>query len=283
VIKQHINLIWLILVLVLAAEARAQGDLDLLSLSVRPNVVILFDNSGSMNHHMWDDDFDRTVTYPSWCGLASGATGTVTYSVSSADPYFDWTRCGVTRRLYHDNSTPDNTRYDANYLNWLFTATAAQLANEPQQTRLQAAKETMINVIDNVNPDTGLGTYEENVRFGLAQFNTDSNGGYISNAPAAGNKSALKTQIQSIRGTSWTPLSETLVDIGRYFAGPNLLGTYPQYNKTLTGGLGTAPASPMDYFCRKSFVIIVTDGEPTQALPSARLVWMRRGQDVTMG
>ncbi len=66
---QPLKLIALALVLFLAGDARAQGDLDLLAASVPPNVMILFDNSGSMNHHLWDDDFDTSVVYPSWCGL----------------------------------------------------------------------------------------------------------------------------------------------------------------------------------------------------------------------
>jgi type IV pilus assembly protein PilY1 len=268
---QPLKLIALALVLLLASDARAQGDLDLLTTTVPPNVMILFDNSGSMNHHLWDDDFDPALTYASWCGLASGPTSSVTYSISPGGPTWNLTLCGVTRTLYHDTTTSQNTRYDANYLNWLYgVATAAELADEPQQTRLQAAKESITAVIDSVNPDDvsePLG-YQERVRFGLANFRGGGSpdGGFVSAPIASGNKSAVKSDINATVGDTWTPLSETLVDLGRYFAGSNLLDSYPRYNKNTANGDATAspPASPIDVFCRKNFVLIVTDGEPTQ-------------------
>ncbi len=142
--SQWTKLVALALVLILAGEVRAHGDVDLITSSVPPKVMILFDNSGSMTHHLWDDDFDTSVTYSSWCGLLSGATGTITYTISPGGSTWNLNLCGVTRTLYHDNTTPQSTRYDANYLNWLYgVATPAQLANEPDQTRLQAAKEAI--------------------------------------------------------------------------------------------------------------------------------------------
>ena len=268
---QPLKLIALALVLFLAGDARAQGDLDLLAASVPPNVMILFDNSGSMNHHLWDDDFDPSVIHPSWCGLLSQATGTITYSIGPGSSTWNLDLCGVTRTLYHDTSTSQSTRYDANYLNWLYgVATPAQLANEPDQTRLQAAKESITAVIDAVNPDDAsdpLG-YQERVRFGLAKFESggDPDGGFVSVPIASDNKTAVKNGIDATVANTWTPLSETLVDVGRYFAGSNLLGSYDQYDRNTTDGddTGSPPPSPIDVFCRKNFVVVVTDGEPTR-------------------
>ena len=44
-------------------EAPAQSDLELLTRVIPPNVMILLDNSGSMSHAMWPDDFDPEVFY----------------------------------------------------------------------------------------------------------------------------------------------------------------------------------------------------------------------------
>ena len=240
--SQPLKLTLLALVLFLASNVRAQGDLDLLAASVPPNVMILFDNSGSMNHHLWDDDFDTSVIYSSWCGLLSGATGTISYSINPGSSTWNLDLCGVTRALYHDTSTPQNTRYDANYLNWLYgVATPAQLSNESNQTRLQAAKVSITSVIDAVNPDDAAAPlgYQERVRFGVANFRTGSNpdGGYVSVPIANGNKTAVKNGIDATVGNTWTPLSESLVDVGRYFAGTNLLGSYSQYDKNTTDGV----------------------------------------------
>ncbi len=47
--------------LAVPARALGQGDLDLVSSVVPPNVMLLLDNSGSMSHAMWADDFDPLV------------------------------------------------------------------------------------------------------------------------------------------------------------------------------------------------------------------------------
>ncbi|MFQ5513572.1 MAG: pilus assembly protein [Myxococcota bacterium] len=264
-------LLWTLLALVLARDGRAQGDLDLLTTSVPPNVMILFDNSGSMNHHLWDDDFDPNILYSS-C-LTPSATGTRTYFFSPSNGSSFQASCkGQVRTIYTDTTTSSWTRYDYNYLNWLFQAstTSAMLADEPQQTRLQAAKQTINAVIDTVNPDDPgepFG-YHEKVRFGLAQFMSGSKpkGGFVKVPITDGNKTTVMSAISNMVGNTWTPLSETLVDIGRYFAGANGLGSFSTYNKnTKNGGSGgTVPGSPLDVSCRNNFVIIVTDGEPTK-------------------
>ncbi|MEE9281716.1 MAG: PilC/PilY family type IV pilus protein, partial [Myxococcota bacterium] len=61
-----------------------------------------------------------------------------------------------------------------------------------------------------------------------------------------------------------TPLSEALVDMGRYFAGEDKLGTYDVYNRK--DWTGKNPQRPIDVHCRKSFVIVLTDGQPTSDL-----------------
>ncbi|MFQ5698114.1 MAG: pilus assembly protein [Myxococcota bacterium] len=299
----------LTLVFGFADHARGDaGDLDLLSTAVAPNVMILFDNSGSMNHHLWDDDFDPTTLYPAhgylWCpptipgsscpntaGInpaamcpnnpsGTGSSWDVSRIVPGQCPNnegaygfggsssFNFSISGTTRTIYTDTSVPQSTRYSANYLNWLYgQSTSAERANEPTQTRLQAAKSMITQVIDQVDPDDGMGGYTENVRFGLSRFDSKNfDGGFVNVPISSGNKNNVKSGISSIQGNTWTPLSETLVDIGRYFAGSNKLGSYDKYDRNTKDGKKTSnpPSSPVDLFCRKNFVIIITDGEPTK-------------------
>ncbi|MGH7342258.1 MAG: hypothetical protein ACREKH_17355, partial [Candidatus Rokuibacteriota bacterium] len=73
-----------------------------------------------------------------------------------------------------------------------------------------------------------------------------------------------------------TPLSETLVDVGRYFAGARRIcdpsdntPCYGQYNNltngsTVTSPFAGVPVTPVDSICRKNFVVFMTDGAPTQ-------------------
>jgi hypothetical protein len=151
------------------AHAAMADDLDLVTTSVPPNVVILFDNSGSMNHHLWDGDFDPNKVYPGWCWFGQAPTVAGSSCPGLGNPgdecpnnetalgvsgTFNYTCGGVTRMLYHDASTPQMTRYSVNYMNWLYgIATPADLVDEPTETRLQAAKKMTSQVVDAVNPD----------------------------------------------------------------------------------------------------------------------------------
>jgi type IV pilus assembly protein PilY1 len=276
----------LVVVTLVAVRPALASDLDLLTTSTPPNVVILFDNSGSMNHHLWDDDFNPQKVYPDWCGFGQAPTIAGSSCPGLGNPShecpnnetalglsgtFSYTCGGVTRMLYHDGSTPQMTRYSLNYFNWLYgVATPADLLDEPTQTRLQAAKEMTNQVVDAVNPDDGTGGYTENVRFGLSRFHASSpyNGGFVSVPVAPNNKNTVKTGVNNITGVTWTPLSESLVDIARYYAGTEGFGTYSDYDRNTTTGAVTAspPVSPIDVYCRKNFVIVVTDGEPTMDL-----------------
>ena len=110
------GLLALALLLAPAAATAQSGDLDILSSAVPPNVMVLFDNSGSMNHHLWDDDFNPEVVYPSFCWsqapTVSGSScpgygnpgdecpnnETVGEQIDQEQSY---THCGVTRTLYH--------------------------------------------------------------------------------------------------------------------------------------------------------------------------------------
>ena len=269
--------------LLLAASPAFAGstDLDLLSGGgLPPNTVILFDNSGSMRHHVWDDDFDPKKLYADTCWTGSTIAGSscpglgnpgdecpdnqlYTNAYDDDAPTLSVTCNAVTRTIYID---PDvsTTRYSINYLNWLFgTATSTDLLDEPQQTRNQAAKAVIKEVIDGVNPDLGTG-YEENVRFGLAQFDT-FRGGYLRVPIGPGNKSTLMGEIDNVYPSTWTPIGETLVDIGRYYAGTNGLGSFPDYEFDTNGNsTSSPPESPIDNECRQNFVIVMTDGEPTK-------------------
>ncbi len=74
---------------------RASDDTALFSVAVPPNVMLMVDNSGSMNHAVWHPAFDPAVT-PT-CGHYNNTTS---YSYSSN--IFNLTRCSKTIDLYFD-------------------------------------------------------------------------------------------------------------------------------------------------------------------------------------
>jgi type IV pilus assembly protein PilY1 len=127
-------------------------------------------------------------------------------------------------------------------------------------TRVQVAHDAVTALIDELYPDDGAGGYTATVRLGLTVFRSDNQGGNVVVGIADNNKASLNTQVDNVvtqvlggNGT-YTPLSEALVDIGRYFAGEHGFGSYP----------AVANTSPMDFDCRDNFAVIVTDGEPTR-------------------
>ncbi|MFI5314880.1 MAG: pilus assembly protein [Myxococcota bacterium] len=130
------------------------------------------------------------------------------------------------------------------------------------QDRNNAAKQAITTLVNNVN----LNGLPDKVKFGLARYSTSGNGGYIVVPPTLGNKTVLLSTIAGLPATGGTPLSETLVDVGRYLAGADKLGSYPQYNRDTNGNTvaaSSAPQSPVTSSCEKLFVIAITDGLPT--------------------
>jgi type IV pilus assembly protein PilY1 len=197
---------------------------------------------------------------------------------------------------------PYTARWSKNYLNFLvnYLATNGTLPPSlPTVTRMATAKQVVAELVDRVNPTRANGTIEDNVRFGLARFDTrfadasnepmpaspnadsdvllDPNnagqGGYLVVPVGQGNKGTIVTALNALRPIDYVPLSEALIDVGRYFVGGHAnpsggvgLGVYPVYDRNTTDGRSTAspPGSPISAAadCQKNFVILVTNGDP---------------------
>src|SRR5690606_10362625 len=64
-----------LLVLAAGSPARAVTISEVplfVTTSVTPNVMLLMDDSGSMDNIIWHDDFDPTVTYTDWSPSSGG-------------------------------------------------------------------------------------------------------------------------------------------------------------------------------------------------------------------
>ncbi|MDP2326385.1 MAG: PilC/PilY family type IV pilus protein, partial [Gammaproteobacteria bacterium] len=249
---------------------------------VTPNVMLVVDNSGSMNSIIWAKAYNPTVTYPDWSPMVLTSTncttgtnyekgwlstdGSVTHTTLVNTRYRGTCggvqappTCGagltrgrntlgtVTKCLtLPDPVTGGNTRYSGNYLNYLFNTyannTNLTTGTIPNDFRMRVARNVATNVVNN----------NTNTRLGLTVFNTDQ-GGRVLNTCATGNTASLVTSIAGLTASTWTPLGETLYEVTRYFRG---MSSY--YNSS------TSYTSPIQYRCQKSFVIVITDGYPTQ-------------------
>jgi len=146
--------------------------------------------------------------------------------------------------------------YTAHYLNWYYTADAQD------KTRLQIAIATVVNLLQS----TG------NVRWGLMTFNnnnTTPHGGRVVKAMGDGDDhvASVISIIQGLTATTYTPLSETMWEAYRYYAGKSVdygNATNPAYPvKDAAAQANGLYISPFQNSCQKAFIIYMTDGAPT--------------------
>ena len=287
------------IVLTLApARAYAQSDLDVVTSAVPPNVMILLDNSGSMAHAMWHDDFDPRQFHDlgsvgSECSVGmvpaiDGSDGLCPGSGDALDRCPDngnrrrsgqdvdcatsaipggcaaapasWS-CSLQGARYvfdlPDITSGGNTSWSRNYLSWLFQEIIdGSTPMIPMADRIDTARDALLELIDLINP-AGM---RENVRFGLTNFGSggDPDGGVITEPIASGNRASLIDEVNDIEPSGWTPLAETLVDIAEYMSGDSSVGS------CLASGAIDSSNPMEDAACRKNFVVILTDGEPTK-------------------
>jgi len=223
------------------------------SVSVEPNILIIFDTSGTMSiNDVPGEYYDPSITYSgsyttnavyqkvwgwSWsyelfadnvddlnCPDVKAsllANGRVSGKILDSSSNYN---CGGTEKdLYMGNWI----NYDENY-------------GGAFRTRIDVAQEVITKLIN----DT------ENVRFGLMRFNSSEGGRIVKECGST--KTELIDAVNGLNASGWTPLAETLAEAGLYFAGKDSWfnsGTY---------------TSPMQYRCQKNYVILMTDGQPTQ-------------------
>jgi type IV pilus assembly protein PilY1 len=216
------------------ATTQAQGSCEtplfLQQNSVDANVLLIFDSSGSMNDAMYHDAFNPQVTYS---GSFDPATRyTVSYPGNYRPSDFDWRWTNTVSAYLVNSDFGQPGGYLGNYLNWVYyNATSTQRAAIPVVTRIQVAKAAVNNIV--------LNAY--NIRFGVMRFNGDAGGRLV--APMGTDPTTVAANVNSIAGEDWTPLAETLVSALYY--------------------LRDAPEA-VEYDCQRTFVLVVTDGFPTQ-------------------
>jgi len=203
------------------------------------NVLFVLDSSGSMNTVLFHLDYDWLITY------AGPFDAGDDYGVKKAGifvPSDFQTGLEDEPEIYLVNS--DNSReglYPGNYLNWLFYhATEAQRNSIPLITRVQAEKAVMHELLDEFNPE---GAPTGTLRFGFFTFNASGAGGNLM-SKIGSPREVMLNQVDGVSANGPTPLAETLVDVIDYLS--------------LTGNL-----APIEFSCQKTFVVMLTDGYPT--------------------
>jgi type IV pilus assembly protein PilY1 len=263
---------------------------------VEPNILIIFDNSVSMDDEIPTRQYDKNTTYagsylsnkvykysnPNW--VLFGATAALS-DIDDIPALCTTARNALTNNHFATgvytalnsngtscNQSSKNLRL-GNYQNYMASG------GDLPRRKLDIAADTIKELLDTVG----------DVRVGLMVFNSivsdstvhggsshsNAHGGKILSPvvslttpethPGTGNptthKEVLKYKIDhDISAESFTPLAETLYEAGVYFRG----GVNPPtdnhgyFNPTQTY------TSPIEYSCQKNYVIYMTDGDPTR-------------------
>lgn len=249
--------------------------------SIQPNVLIILDNSGSMN-----DTIDSGVSYNPATAYPVTAKCDGTGPCLSNKVY-NWKPNGSQWISYIDNvasitcakahdslvtngvfngklntggtcSSSAGSYATGNYINWSSTY--------GPRKKIDIAKEVLSKLL---YATTG-------VNFGLMIYNTDegahiagvSDGyGYLGYSAyvkdmdviftgSTTNKTALLNTISNINAGTWTPLGETLFEAMRYYKGAAT--AFPTQNGSITY------TTPIAYSCQKNYIVLITDGMSTQ-------------------
>jgi len=253
----------IIMVLILSTPVMLRADDTeiygtVTSTSLEPNVLIIFDSSGSMSTADVPGEPYNFLTiysgaYPSQAVYIRVRIGRGVYEWQQFAADIDDLNCtsvkdelfvqgyargrinGASQSYTCASGGTSKTLRTGNYINYVDSGVGAS------RRRIDVAKDVIRDLIDRTN----------GVRFGAMRFNNEQGGRLI--AECGIDKTTLKNRIGDIAADGWTPLAETLAEAGLYFAG---MGSW--YNS------GVTYTSPMQERCQKNYIIIMTDGEPTQ-------------------
>jgi type IV pilus assembly protein PilY1 len=207
---------------------------------VPPNVLLILDSSGSMNHHIYHEDY---VEATAWSGPFGRFT---TYYFAPATPALvapsDFNAAladtSIVEPEFLASAGPNGQsgQYFGNYLNWIFYhATAEQRALVPTLTLMDSAHLALNLLLDRA---AGL-------RFGLMTFNGAVGG--VLRSPVGTSVASLRTTIDGVAGGGYTPSAETLLTALTYFQKSDA-------------------SAPIQEACQGNYIVFVTDGYPTKDL-----------------
>lgn len=260
----------------------------LVSTTVQPNVMLLIDNSGSMDNIIWATGYDDNVAHPQWerctersssaCSSWSTMTtaqGNITLTSinrgACSTGYQQFRRLGGTTTkclLLPDPVGGSITRYTGNYLNYLLEtyANSNNTNNEiinltggqiPTEYRMQVARDVANSLVENT----------PGMRFGVSRFYGPQSENYghgaLIDATCGSTVNELQLAISGYTSQTNTPLAEALYEITRYYRG--LDSYYHSSSSTCNANVPCRPyVSPIQYRCQKNFTIVLTDGLPTR-------------------
>ncbi len=253
-------------------------DSDIFGANIQPNVVIMIDNSFSMNDNAPSNTFDvppPSGTKPYYPVLnncdPSGKKTNITYQPCESVKVYKSGGTSIysfyannTGVVGGNNAAAENALntagywsgkingstvnlFTGNYLNYLLGTCAS--GGACVKSKMAIAKEVVNSILDSV----------QGVRFGIMTFYYGSTGErgakVVAQVGTNGNAiglAAMKAAVNNLVPTLDTPLGDALYDIGQYYKGlATAHGTQGPFS------------SPIQLECQPNFVIFITDGMQT--------------------
>jgi len=161
--------------------------------------------------------------------------------------------------------------YSGRYINYL------QEQVTSTRTRLEIVQDVAKKTLDGITRvNVGLMRFDVGVSDWFGRLN--SQGGMILHeiADVEEARDDIKGLIDGLTAYGNTPLSETLLEAGNYF-----MGNPVDYGKDSRDQYGKRPSvpgsrtnwtynSPIKYQCQRNFIVLLSDGEPTEDTPQSR-------------
>jgi type IV pilus assembly protein PilY1 len=216
-------LLILIAVACLLPVLSSAKDTDLYMASgegVEPNILIIFDNSGSMGDDVPGPVYDPATTYAAavvplgdkdkvYYRQTSGSWSLFTNTI--AEVACSTARTALTSYGHYEGNTSSScgrnrqTLRTGNYRNYLSWVTSDPLYNTP---KLRVAKNVVQNFLNTV----------QGVRLGVMVFNYSEGGRLHSGIRSLdfSTRTQLISDIEAIDAETWTPLAETLYEAGLF-------------------------------------------------------------------
>ena len=243
--------------------------------SLAPNVLIIFDNSGSMGGN--DTDGFTYLNIKTYNCTSSSTPASCTSFYGYFDPKKMYkTASGNSNQYLIDNVTLDlSSNLSGNKLNYnnmhkvdvvRKVLMGGKVTNRNSSPYFLATDNGKTVEYGTTLPTGIIQDLSGKVRFGLMVFNNPPEGGHLAAIPVTvgdptGKAVLGSTQaglISAIEGTETdprtsTPIAETLYEAIRYFqAKPSAYNT----------GVDYSTMDPVQNSCQKHFILLLTDGEP---------------------
>ena len=216
-----------------------------------------------------------TQRYPRWCGNGN-ICGSPAYTSSTAND-INYSSAGIDQKFfvtgnYHDyiqsfshpNPSSLSTENANTYCN-SFTEGNVFIDSNTQVImtclkRLDIMKQALSNLVNSTS----------NINAGLMRFNSNGEGGTVIDAVddlnVEATKTSLLTKISGLNASGSTPLSESLYEAYRYYAGLTKDYGYSAGTSNTSTDLaamdGSSYITPMLNHCQNNNAVLLTDGVP---------------------